>query len=88
MRVVKGVNVHNDCPPPPHYGRLSRWLPILTEMAVGEYFDVDTDVEKDSIVQCAKSTRYSARKYSSVRVFVRTQRQHNGKYRIWRVEEK
>lgn len=87
MRDVHGIQIHSDVPPPPHYGRLSKWLPVLTEMTVGEYFDVDTEEERDSVVNCAKSTRYAARKYSTVRVFVRTQRQHNGKYRIWRVAE-
>lgn len=87
MRIVHGVEVHNDAPPPTHYSRNSKWLPLLRDMEIGEYIDVDDLDTKESIVQSAKSTRYSLRKYSGVKIFVRTQKQANGKYRIWRVAE-
>ncbi len=88
MRKVNGFEIRNDCPPPTHYGRYSKWLSVLNAMKIGEYIDVDTADERDSFVQSAKSTRYNKRKSGSqVEVFVRTQRQgRNGKYRIWRVE--
>lgn len=87
MRVVNGVQIHNDEPPPTHYGRYGKWLSILSKMQIGEYFEVDTKKERDAVIHSANSTRYVQRKSYTLKIFVRTQKQPNGKYRIWRVAE-